>query len=70
MRVRHRHRSEEITFSVKVAGAIQGSYGVPMISETRVFSLGFQCLTSQVPLHARFLERVFGPETPPPPPPP
>jgi hypothetical protein len=70
MRVRHRHRSEEITFSVGVQKAIQGSYGRsgPLgIQDTRVFSSAFQCLTSEVPLHARFLERPAPPAPPPPP---
>jgi hypothetical protein len=61
MRTRHRHRSEEITFSAKVAGVLQRSYGIPLapgIDSTRVFETAFQSLTSQYPLHARFLETV------------
>jgi hypothetical protein len=73
MRVRHRLRSEEITFSVKVEKSIQGSYGqfgALGIKNTRVFSTAFQCLTSEVPLHARFLDPPAPPAPPPPPPPP
>lgn len=62
MRTRHRHHSEEITFAVKVAKNIQRSYGRPImvnqVVETRVFETGFQSLTSQCPLHARFLDPV------------
>jgi hypothetical protein len=62
MRTRHRHRSEEITFDLKVKGVIQQSYGHPATGSfeyTRPNVMGSVAQTSQCPLHARFLDPVF-----------
>jgi hypothetical protein len=54
-----RSQSWEKTFDVRVKGAIQSTYGLQTINDTRAVTAGFTCLTSQYPVPARFLEPPF-----------
>jgi hypothetical protein len=67
MRTRHRHRSHEITFDLRLKGDIQNYYGSPDVSATRVITAAFTCLTSQAPVAARFLDLSTTTEAPSPP---
>jgi hypothetical protein len=59
MRTRHRNRSQEITFNLKVQTDIQlaaGGTGAAAVRNGRQATAAFSCMTSQSPLFARFLE--------------